>query len=102
MLDEQYNPGLREAIKMYSEWPTIPQVCQQGAKVVGSAIVLVLTAYICLGSQPPLLMQTQSVSASKVYGCCAAVRRRGICGRRRHCGGDAQQGGAEADGFLTC
>ncbi len=26
VLDEQYNPGLREAIKKYSEWPTIPQV----------------------------------------------------------------------------
>ena len=26
VLDEQYNPNLREAIKTYSEWPTIPQV----------------------------------------------------------------------------
>ena len=26
MLDEIYNPGLREAIKTYSAWPTIPQV----------------------------------------------------------------------------
>ena len=26
VLDEQYNPGLREAIKEYSQWPTIPQV----------------------------------------------------------------------------
>ena len=27
VLDEVYNPGLREAIKNYSQWPTIPQVC---------------------------------------------------------------------------
>ena len=26
VLDEQYNPTLREVIKQYSEWPTIPQV----------------------------------------------------------------------------
>lgn len=26
VLDEQYNPGLRETVKTYSEWPTIPQV----------------------------------------------------------------------------
>ena len=26
VLDETYNPGLREAIKAYSQWPTIPQV----------------------------------------------------------------------------
>lgn len=26
MLDDVYNPGLREAIKEYSAWPTIPQV----------------------------------------------------------------------------
>ena len=28
VLDEQFNPGLREAIKTYSQWPTIPQVNQ--------------------------------------------------------------------------
>lgn len=26
VLDENHNPGLREAIKNYSQWPTIPQV----------------------------------------------------------------------------
>lgn len=26
VLDEIHNPGLREAIKQYSQWPTIPQV----------------------------------------------------------------------------
>lgn len=26
VLDEVYNPNLREAIKTYSQWPTIPQV----------------------------------------------------------------------------
>ena len=28
VLDETYNPGLRDAIKNYSQWPTIPQACQ--------------------------------------------------------------------------
>jgi len=28
VLDERYNPGVREAIKSYSQWPTIPQVCE--------------------------------------------------------------------------
>lgn len=31
VLDEVYNPGLREAIKEYSQWPTIPQVCRKRA-----------------------------------------------------------------------
>ena len=26
VLDEQYNPTLRDVIKEYSQWPTIPQV----------------------------------------------------------------------------
>ena len=26
VLDELHNPGLREAIKTFSQWPTIPQV----------------------------------------------------------------------------
>lgn len=30
VLDEQFNPGLREAIKTYSQWPTIPQVSPAG------------------------------------------------------------------------
>lgn len=30
VLDEQFNPGLREAIKTYSQWPTIPQVSPVG------------------------------------------------------------------------
>lgn len=30
VLDEVYNPGLREAIKSFSQWPTIPQVYVDG------------------------------------------------------------------------
>ena len=26
VLDEKYNPGVREAVKAYSAWPTLPQV----------------------------------------------------------------------------
>ncbi|CAK9222616.1 unnamed protein product [Sphagnum troendelagicum] len=39
VLDEDHNPGVREAIKKYSEWPTIPQVYVKG-EFVGGADVL--------------------------------------------------------------
>ena len=39
VLDEVYNPGLREAIKAYSQWPTIPQVYIDGEFVGGADIV---------------------------------------------------------------
>ena len=29
VLDDVHNPGLREAIKTFSQWPTIPQVRQR-------------------------------------------------------------------------
>mmetsp|Transcript_23376 Transcript_23376/g.59840 ORF Transcript_23376/g.59840 Transcript_23376/m.59840 type:complete len:280 (-) Transcript_23376:537-1376(-) len=38
VLDEVYNPGLREAIKNYSQWPTIPQLYIGGEFVGGSDI----------------------------------------------------------------
>ena len=39
MLDEVYNPGLRDAIKAYSQWPTIPQLYVDGEFVGGADIV---------------------------------------------------------------
>lgn len=39
VLDEVYNPGLREAIKEYSQWPTIPQVYVGGEFVGGADII---------------------------------------------------------------
>jgi glutaredoxin-related protein len=39
VLDEIYNPGLREAIKSYSQWPTIPQLYVGGEFVGGADIV---------------------------------------------------------------
>lgn len=39
VLDEAYNPGLREAIKSYSQWPTIPQLYINGEFVGGADIV---------------------------------------------------------------
>ncbi|KAK9917391.1 hypothetical protein WJX75_003849 [Coccomyxa subellipsoidea] len=39
VLDETYNPGLREAIKSYSQWPTIPQLYIGGEFVGGADIV---------------------------------------------------------------
>ncbi|CAG9465148.1 unnamed protein product [Pedinophyceae sp. YPF-701] len=39
VLDEVYNPGVREAIKEYSAWPTIPQLYIQGEFVGGADVV---------------------------------------------------------------
>jgi len=39
VLDEFYNPGLREAIKVYSDWPTIPQVYVNGEFIGGADII---------------------------------------------------------------
>ncbi|EFJ50384.1 CGFS type glutaredoxin 6 [Volvox carteri f. nagariensis] len=38
VLDEYHNPGLREAIKSYSQWPTIPQLYISGEFVGGADI----------------------------------------------------------------
>lgn len=39
VLDEVYNPGVREAIKQYSQWPTIPQVFVAGEFIGGADII---------------------------------------------------------------
>lgn len=39
VLDEDYNPGLRETLKVYSSWPTFPQVFVQGEFVGGADIL---------------------------------------------------------------
>jgi len=39
VLDEFHNPGLREAIKAYSQWPTIPQLYVNSGFVGGADIV---------------------------------------------------------------
>lgn len=39
VLDEVYNPGLRDAIKDYSQWPTIPQVYVEGEFIGGADII---------------------------------------------------------------
>ena len=39
VLDEVYNPGLRETIKEFSQWPTIPQLYVNGEFVGGGDIV---------------------------------------------------------------
>jgi len=40
VFDEVHNPGLREAIKTYSTWPTIPQVYVDGEFVGGADIMV--------------------------------------------------------------
>lgn len=52
VLDDVYNPGLRDAIKAYSAWPTIPQVYVRGEFVGGADVVAELAASGELG---PLL-----------------------------------------------
>jgi Grx4 family monothiol glutaredoxin len=39
VLDEIYNPGVRDAIKSYTQWPTIPQVFVNGEFIGGSDIL---------------------------------------------------------------
>ena len=39
VLDDVYNPGLRDAIKQFSQWPTIPQVYVRGEFVGGADLV---------------------------------------------------------------
>ena len=39
VLDEFHNPGLREAVKSFSQWPTIPQLYIAGEFVGGADIV---------------------------------------------------------------
>ncbi|GAB4824181.1 hypothetical protein N2152v2_011227 [Parachlorella kessleri] len=39
VLDEVYNPGVRDAIKNYSQWPTIPQIFI-GSEFVGGADIV--------------------------------------------------------------
>lgn len=39
VLDEEHNSGLREALKVYSQWPTIPQIYANGEFVGGADIL---------------------------------------------------------------
>ncbi|KAH9610360.1 hypothetical protein KSS87_007430 [Heliosperma pusillum] len=39
VLDDEYNPGLRESLKKYSNWPTFPQVFVKGELVGGCDIL---------------------------------------------------------------
>jgi glutaredoxin-related protein len=39
VLDEVHNPGLRDIIKSYSQWPTIPQLYLDDEFVGGADIV---------------------------------------------------------------
>ncbi len=115
MLDEVYNPGLREAIKTYSAWPTIPQAR------LACPCCLGLLSLNAVGRQPPreaLLTPAATQTSAAHNSCCgrplqcavslssynklefetwfhsflpAGVRGGRVCGRRRHCGVDVQQ-----------
>ncbi len=38
VMDYVYNPGVRDAVKEYSQWPTLPQLYAHGAFLGGSDI----------------------------------------------------------------
>ncbi|KAK2076283.1 hypothetical protein QBZ16_001215 [Prototheca wickerhamii] len=40
VLDEVHNPGVREAIKRHSEWPTLPQVIFVEGEFIGGADIV--------------------------------------------------------------
>ena len=52
VLDEVHNPGLRDAIKAFSAWPTIPQVYVHGEFVGGADVLAEMAA---AGELGPLL-----------------------------------------------
>jgi len=39
VLDDEANPGIREAVKQYSNWPTIPQLFVRGELIGGADII---------------------------------------------------------------
>nr|QKY15083.1 monothiol glutaredoxin (GRX) [Polytomella parva] len=39
ILDEKHNPGIRDAIKNYSQWPTLPQLYVNGEFIGGTDII---------------------------------------------------------------
>ena len=51
VLDDVHNPGLRETIKTYSQWPTIPQARRMGV-YVDKPCALALPLMPCLLSPP--------------------------------------------------
>eukprot|EP00891_Asterochloris_glomerata_P006313 jgi/Astpho2/6313/Aster-08146 len=46
VLDDQFNPGVRDAIKEYSQWPTIPQVSLVSSAVAIPAVTFGLVSMV--------------------------------------------------------
>ncbi len=69
VLDDQFNPGVRDAIKEYSQWPTIPQVCN----TLCSALIEVPMSH-CSPCSTKLLNQSQlHGSVHPACSCSSAV-----------------------------
>ncbi|KAK3018042.1 hypothetical protein RJ639_004532 [Escallonia herrerae] len=71
VLDEEYNNGLRETLKKYSNWPTFPQVFVNGELVGGCDILS------SMHEKGELAGSTDSASPSKVstlYGVAGTIR----------------------------
>ena len=105
VLDDVYNPGLREELKAFSQWPTIPQVpLQLPASVLPGALPIWLLSTVvhrtavhaCLSG---LVQGVSSAGAAAWHGAhmrpCAGVPQWGVCGRSRYIGGDGRQRRAE-------
>ncbi len=67
VLDEQYNPGVREAIKSYSQWPTIPQV-RCGVVLPMHCLSLYIVCLLILTSQLLASHQTAQWFWLQLYG----------------------------------
>lgn len=65
VLDDVYNPGLREAIKTYSAWPTIPQ-----ASAGASACGCLLRAGCCEAKHQHASKAGRMVLACAVWATC--------------------------------
>eukprot|EP00891_Asterochloris_glomerata_P006314 jgi/Astpho2/6314/Aster-08147 len=75
VLDDQFNPGVRDAIKEYSQWPTIPQVYVGGEFLGGADIVeemhgkgelkaALQKAGACISRAPPTISPDQDVKVN--------------------------------------
>jgi len=89
-LDVLADPELREGIKVYSSWPTIPQLYVQGEFVGGCDIIQELFdsgelhETLGLDASPPAEPPTIAVTSAAAEGLRRAVEQQGAPGRELH------------------
>lgn len=92
------DPELREAIKKFSNWPTIPQVafcahtCSASCHFCSNELPRNRLPSCNLGSRIQMCNAIFMTSTLTAYSCHrAAVHQGGVCGRQRHPDGPAPQ-----------